>query len=74
MSFYSCHSEGAAGERRISKARFFAPLRYAQNDKGTVAINAGPAFNTLLHRLGSLCHQPKMNFAGTSFGNCFSAG
>jgi hypothetical protein len=33
-----------------------------------VAINVGPAFNTHLHKLGSLCYQPKMNFAGTSIG------
>ncbi|MDO9532898.1 MAG: hypothetical protein Q7O12_12310 [Deltaproteobacteria bacterium] len=33
-----------------------------------VVINAGPAFNTHLHRPESLCHQPKMNFAGTSIG------
>ena len=38
MSFYSCHSEGAGGDRRISKARFFAPLRCAQNDKVTTKM------------------------------------
>jgi hypothetical protein len=32
MSFYSCHSEGAAGDRRISEARFFTPRRSVQND------------------------------------------
>jgi hypothetical protein len=26
-------------------------------------INAAPTFKTLLHRLESLCHQPKMNSA-----------
>jgi hypothetical protein len=29
-------------------------------------INAVPVFNTHLHRLESLCHQPKMNFASAS--------
>jgi hypothetical protein len=29
-------------------------------------INAVPSFNTHLHRLESLCHQPKMNFASAS--------
>ena len=29
-------------------------------------INAAPTFNTHLHRLESLCHQPKMNFASAS--------
>jgi hypothetical protein len=29
-------------------------------------INAGLTFNTLLHRLESLCHQPKMNVASAS--------
>jgi hypothetical protein len=29
-------------------------------------INAAPNFNTHLHRLESLCHQPKMNFASAS--------
>jgi hypothetical protein len=28
--------------------------------------NTAPNFNTHLHRLESLCHQPKMNFAGAS--------
>jgi hypothetical protein len=32
-------------------------------------INAAPAFNTLLNRLESLCHQPKMNSEGAFFGN-----
>jgi hypothetical protein len=31
------------------------------------AMYAGPAFNTHLRRLGSLRHQPKMNFASTYF-------
>jgi hypothetical protein len=29
-------------------------------------INAVPALNTYLHRLESLCHQPKMNFTSAS--------
>ena len=32
-------------------------------------INVAPTCNTHLHRLESLCHQPKMNFASASFGN-----
>jgi hypothetical protein len=31
-----------------------------------VAMYARPAFNTHVRRLGSLRHQTKMNFAGTS--------
>lgn len=31
-------------------------------------INAAPTFNTHLHRLESLCHQPKMTFARGSIG------
>jgi hypothetical protein len=30
-------------------------------------INVAPTCNTHLHRLESLCHQPKMNFASASF-------
>jgi hypothetical protein len=36
-------------------------------------INAAPTFNTLLHRLESLCHQPEMNFASASFGNRYKS-
>ena len=30
------------------------------------AVNAASTLNRHLHRLGSLCHQPKMNFASAS--------
>ena len=30
-------------------------------------INVAPACTTQVHRLESLCHQPKMNFASVSF-------
>jgi hypothetical protein len=33
-------------------------------------IHVAPACNTQVHRLESLCHQPKMNFARASF-DCF---
>ncbi|HLD46195.1 MAG TPA: hypothetical protein VJA64_00120, partial [Desulfobaccales bacterium] len=32
-------------------------------------VNAAPTFNTHLHRLESLCHQTKMNYASASFDN-----
>jgi hypothetical protein len=31
-------------------------------------INPAPTFNTLLHGLESLCHQPEMDFASASIG------
>jgi hypothetical protein len=47
-------------------------ILYKEHLEKLRVFNAASSLNTHLHRLGSLCHQPQMNFARASFGKRYN--
>jgi hypothetical protein len=75
-SFYPKESGGTGFPACADKGlnlRDDLDILYKEHLEKLRVFNAAPFLNPHLHRLGSLCHQSKMNFANASFGKRYKA-